>query len=183
MTLPQARSQRKLPERLLELSESLLEGTSERGRPDPAKLRRSISTAYYALFSLLVEAGAAALAGTGPQSKELRAILARTFEHSEMFKACLGFANRSPAPRWKNCLVNHSVSSDLACVAANFRNLQEARHEADYDILKKPKKSDARQSVDRATQAFTAWNAIKASPEAKVFLLALVFDKKAERRS
>ena len=83
MTLPQARSQRKLPERLLELSESLLEGTSERGRPDPAKLRRSISTAYYALFSLLVEAGAAALAGTGPQSKELRAILARIFEHSE----------------------------------------------------------------------------------------------------
>ena len=88
MTLPQARSQRKLPERLLELSESLLVGTSERGRPDPAKLRRSISTAYYALFSLLVEAGASALAGTGPQSKELRAILARTFEHDTYQRCC-----------------------------------------------------------------------------------------------
>jgi len=69
MTSAQARSPKKLPERLLELSESLLPGTSEIGRPDPAKLRRSISTAYYALFSLLVEAGAAALAGTGPQNK------------------------------------------------------------------------------------------------------------------
>ena len=92
MTFPQARSQRKLPERMLELSESLLAGTLERGRPDPAKLRRSISTAYYALFSLLIEAGAAALAGTGPQSKELRAILARTFEHSEMSKVCLVYS-------------------------------------------------------------------------------------------
>lgn len=183
MTRPQARSPRKLPERLLDLSKSLLAATSEPGRPDPARLRRSISTAYYALFSLLVEAGAAALAGTGPQSKELRALLARTFEHSEMQKVCKGFANRNPAGRWKNCLANQSVSSHLACVAANFVNLQDSRHAADYDILKKPKKSDARQSIDRAAQEFTAWNVIKATPEAKVFLLALVFDKKAERRA
>ncbi len=133
MTRRQARSPRKLPDRLLDLSESLLAATSEPGRPDPARLRRSISTAYYALFSLLVEAGAAALAGTGPQSKELRALLARTFQHSEMSNVWKGFANRNPA--------------------------------------------------DRAAQAFTAWNAIKATPEAKVFLLALVFDKKAERRA
>jgi uncharacterized protein (UPF0332 family) len=183
MTLPQARSQRPLPQRLLELSESLLPAASERGRPDPAKLRRSISTAYYALFSLLVEAGATAIAGTGPQSRELRAVLSRTFEHGEMSNVCIGFANRNPADRWKKCLDNQSVSSDLACVAANFRNLQQARHEADYDILKKPKKSDARKFVDQAKQAFTAWNTIKMTPEAKVFLLALVFDKKAERRA
>lgn len=182
MTSAQARSPKKLPERLLELSESLLPGTSEIGRPDPAKLRRSISTAYYALFSLLVEAGAAALAGTGPQNKELRAILARTFEHSEMSNVCKGFSNRNPADRWKNCLGNQPVSSALACVAANFCSLQEERHEADYDILKRPKKSEARQSVDRATQAFQEWNAIKTTPEAKVFLMALVFDKKVEKR-
>lgn len=183
MTLPQSQSQRSLPQRLLKLSESLLPGASERGRPDPAKLRRSISTAYYALFSLLAEAGATALAGIGPQNRELRAILARTFEHSEMSNVCKGFANRNPSDRWKKCLGNQSVSLELACVAANFRDLQEARHEADYDILKKPKKSDARKSVNQAMQAFTAWNTIKMAPEAKVFLLALVSDKKAERRA
>jgi len=99
-----------------------------------------------------------------------------------MSNVCKGFSNRNPAVRWKDCLGNQPVSSALACVAANFCSLQEERHEADYDILKRPKKSEARQSVDRATQAFQAWNAIKATPEAKVFLLALGFDKKVEKR-
>lgn len=100
-----------------------------------------------------------------------------------MSNVCKGFANRNPADRWKKCLANQTVSLDLACVAANFRDLQEARHEADYDILKKPKKSDARKSLNQALQAFTAWNTIRMTPEAKVFLLALVFDKKAEKRA
>ena len=183
MKTPQAQKPKTLPIRLLELSKSLLPSDSQRGRPDPAKLRRSISTAYYAVFSLLVEAGASTIGGPGSQNKTLRGTLARLFQHSEMYEASAGFANSNPAERWKQCLGNQPISQDLAAVAAKFRDLQQARHEADYDILKKTKKSDARKSVDDAIQAFDSWVNVKMTPEAKVFLLALLFYNRGKNKA
>lgn len=183
MITPQAQRPKTLPKRLLELSESLLPSNSMRGRPDPATLRRSISTAYYAVFSLLVEAGASMIGGLGSQNKTLRGTLARLFQHTEMFEACAGFANSNPAERWKQCLGNQPISQDLATVAAKFRDLQQARHEADYDILKKIKKSDARKSVDDAFQVFESWDNVKVTSEAKVFLLALLFHNRGKNKA
>jgi hypothetical protein len=139
VTTPQAQKSKTLPIKLLEFSKSLLPSDSQRGRPDPAKLRRSISTAYYAVFSLLFEAGASTIGGPGSQNKALRGTLARLFQHSEMHEASAGFANSNPAERWKQCLGNQPIFQDLATVTAKFRDLQQARHEADYDILKKQK--------------------------------------------
>ena len=183
MTTPQAQRPKTLPLRLLELSQSLLPSNSQPGRPDPAKLRRSISTAYYAVFSLLVEAGSSAIGGTGSRNKMMRGTLARLFQHSEMYEASAGFANSNPAEKWKHCLGNQPISQDLATVAAKFRDLQQARHEADYDILKQTKKSDARKSVADAIQAFHSWANVKMTPEAKVFLFASLFHNKGKNKA
>lgn len=49
--------------------------------------------------------------------------------------------------------------------------------------LKKTKKSDARKSVDDAIQAFDSWVNVKMTPEAKVFLLALLFYNRGKNKA
>jgi hypothetical protein len=81
-----------LSQNLLALCETMLPGENQRGRPDAATLKRCISTAYYAVFSLLVHAASSMLAGNSAGRKELRGYVARAFSHNEMAEACKGFA-------------------------------------------------------------------------------------------
>jgi len=53
----------------------------KRGRPKQAKLRRSISTAYYSLFSLLVEEATTLMVGSGKKKKALRGYMMRAISH------------------------------------------------------------------------------------------------------
>ena len=109
-------------------------------------LKRCISTAYYAFFSLLVHAASSMLAGNSAGRKELRGYIARAFSHNEMAEACKGFAGGNLNKGLKPCLQSAS-STDLKDIAATFRSLQQSRHDADYNILQKPKKKDARQAI------------------------------------
>lgn len=60
--------------------------TREPKRPRQASLRRAISSAYYALFHLLIEdSGRFLLSGTN--RKHMRETLARAFAHADMKKA------------------------------------------------------------------------------------------------
>jgi hypothetical protein len=77
-----------LPQNLLALCKNMLPGDKQWGRPDAATLKRSISTAYYSVFSLLVHAAASMLAGNGSERKELRGYVASAFDHYEMAEAC-----------------------------------------------------------------------------------------------
>ena len=56
-------------------------------RPKQANLRRAVSSAYYALFHLLVEEAAATLV----TDRDLRLLVSRAFDHSEMKKAAAPF--------------------------------------------------------------------------------------------
>lgn len=51
------------------------------------RLRRSVSTAYYALFHLLLEHGAAKVVGHAG----LRQLVSRAYVHGDMFKAAKSF--------------------------------------------------------------------------------------------
>ena len=65
---------------LLELARDLLEPADRlerRGRPKQVRLRRSISTAYYSLFSLLTEEAATMMVGGGNENKALRGYVMR----------------------------------------------------------------------------------------------------------
>ncbi len=69
------------PEDLLEQAMHLAQ--RERKRPKQASLRRAISTAYYALFHLLISETV-----KNWKRPEERFTLARMFEHAAMEKAC-----------------------------------------------------------------------------------------------
>lgn len=137
-----------------------------RGRPKQANLRRAVSAVYYALFHLL---------GLEVERK--------VFE-------CLEPVHRKPLRR----IVNHSeakeaardwskgqmkgfgplrVPPDITRVADAFINLQGQRHRADYDMSAPFTKTEVRTLIQQGRDALAAWNRIRNTPMARLFLVSL----------
>ena len=86
----------------------------------------------------------------------------------------MGFHGGTPADPWLDALGGHRISDDLKRVAGTFVDLQQARHEADYDLSHAFGKSECLDLVRSAQAAFSAWERIRGSLEADVFLAALL---------
>src|SRR5712692_6430330 len=100
--------------------------TYESVKSSQASLRRAVSTAYYALFHLLIEDAALLWQG----SPEARTGLERGFQHGPMKKTSQQFRE----PGWKDWHGNQQpVPAALRQVAKAFVDLQDQRHTADYD--------------------------------------------------
>lgn len=144
---------------------------NEPRRPKQASLRRAISAAYYALFHFLIaEATSRFITGVGRDA--VRAGLGRSFDHGSMKKAAL----EAIRPRWGRMrqLDAIPVPTDLVTVAKAFVALQQARHEADYDVTRTFTRAETLALVDLADQAMAAWNRIRRSVAADAFLSALI---------
>lgn len=98
--------------------------TGSQGRPRQVYLRRAVSSAYYALFHGLAQCCADQLVGSGKSGTEAWRRTYRALDH--------GFG--------KGALIEASArldNQDLDLFAGAFAFLQSARHEADYDPLKR----------------------------------------------
>ena len=69
----------------------------------------------------------------------LRESLARAFSHSAMKQTAVAFTRRPIHPRLAFGLDRQKVQQPLIDVATAFVQLQEARHDADYNRAKMPK--------------------------------------------
>jgi len=171
-----------LPHDLLEQANHL--ANREKKRPKQASLRRSISTSYYALFHLLTQDATGII---GPNMKHVaREGMARWFNHGEMKRVCNFFSaatapTNKDAPKHLSAMLTAPVSADLRSVASAFIRLQEARHDADYNLTETWTRLTAQQHVNIAREAFESWARLKKSHEANVFAIALIslklFDK------
>jgi len=166
-----------LPQDLLELAHSLL--VLEPRRPKQATLRRAISTAYYALFHLLVS-DSAKFVVSGSRN-ELRAMVARAYDHSTMRKVCRDFAKPS-AFALQRATGRSAVPAQLRAVARSFFSLQEQRHAADYDPSMSVKRAEIAKLLNELSRTFADWESIRATPEGEVFMAALLLADRWERR-
>jgi hypothetical protein len=145
-------------------------------RPKQASLRRAISTAYYSLFHLLCgEATAALVSG-----EEFRTLLARAFSHTDMKKACRPFA-AGHLPDHLLGIAGTIVPPDLQRVAKTFIDLQEARHEADYNLGRAYNRPDIMSLLQTTREAFDAWRRVRSEAAAKVFLVSLLIGDRWNR--
>lgn len=127
----------------------------EPGKPRQASLRRSVSAAYYGLFHLLVREGVQTLVS----DPELKKLLTRAFDQSEMKRVSRAFVAGNLPVALKPY---EPVPQDLQVVSRIFADLQEARHQADYDIGRKPfSRREVTQIVLHARNAFEAWERAK----------------------
>lgn len=157
---------------LLEQADHL--STRERRRSRQASLRRAVSSAYYALFDLLVAEGARRLSPAQPSL--LRQQIRRAFTHADMHRVCRQFAAGSPSQGAAQT-IRGPLEAELKRVAEIFVELQVARHEADYDLAVSFNRVDALQKVELAREGFAVWKQIRDRPNATVFLAALLFQR------
>jgi hypothetical protein len=160
---------------LLELAHDLAD--LHRERPRQASLRRAVSTAYYAIFHLLIFEATANWA-----RPELRAILGRCFDHGQMKAASetkvsqINFAFKDNAPD----SAEKTVAIHLRTVAKAFIQAQNRRNDADYNMVKDWEPLEVDKQIASVNDAFTTWYTIRDEAVAQAYLVSLLGTK--ERR-
>jgi uncharacterized protein (UPF0332 family) len=144
------------------LEQALHLAKRERKRPRQASLRRAISTAYYALFHLLITDAVSLWRITSQ-----RPALARLFEHKRMKDASARAANSTFAQ------IDPVVAAHLRSVASAFKQLYEDRHTADYDNATQWSSTEVVTQIGLVQQAFASWKAIRDEDIANDYLLSL----------
>lgn len=122
-------------------------------------MRRAVSTAYYAVFHLLVEE----FVGNWPFADQ-RARLARMFDHKKMRDAAFTPTNeKNPTP----------IEATLVDVKTAFRQLQADRHRADYDLSWTIVATDVQNAITLAEDTFAKWRSIRTEDVARHYLLSM----------
>ena len=142
-------------------------------KPTQASLRRSVSASYYALFHLLVDE-ATKLLLSGNARSALRDCLARAFHHSAMKQTAVEFTKQSISPKLSHGFRQRPVQQPLIDVASAFVQLQEARHDADYNRALRFTRREALDLADLTDQAFRDWRQVRGSLPADTFLTGLL---------
>jgi uncharacterized protein (UPF0332 family) len=142
----------------------------EGSNPSQAALRRSVSTAYYALFHLLVEDAAQRWQGSMAAVTGLE----RALNHGPMKNSSLQF--RSPTwTDWHD--IDQPVPPELRSVALAFIELQEKRHTADYNNHERWSVTAVQALLNTAENAFRDWQSIRTHPMAGNYLLSMLVGK------
>lgn len=142
-------------------------------RPKQASLRRAVSAGYYALFHFLIDkATRLVISGAGADRQSLRGILSRAFNHGQMRKVSESFGGNRSNP-WKDVFAG-PVPSDLRTIASSFVDLQQARHEADYDLTRDLTRAEVLALITQAQQAVQLWPNVANQSHSRAFLLGLL---------
>jgi uncharacterized protein (UPF0332 family) len=158
-----------LPYELLELANHLASLDIEAHRQ--ASLRRAVSTAYYALFHLLVSETT-----LNWSRVEMRSALGRLFEHGKMKSACdrkvaelneLFKKSQATSPEL-------TVARHLYAISNAFAQAYQQRSNADYETSKEWTQTDVLTQVAAVADAFKSWEAVKNEPTAQTFLFSLL---------
>ena len=134
-------------------------------------LRRALSTAYYALFHLLVSD-----AISDCVDPHFRAALARVFDHGPMRKASenkvselKGLSKQQPPDGSE-----HFVKYHLRNVAERFREAQHNRTEADYNLTREWQPTKVFLLIEGIRGAFESWSLIREQRAARDYLIAML---------
>ncbi len=131
-----------------------------------ASLRRAVSSAYYAVFHLLI-----AEAVSNWSNVTLRAALGRAYDHGLMRAASDRILNGKLFPFTGE---DPQVVADLRMVALTFIQRQGNRHFADYDLTKDLRPIDALNQVKSAERVLTTWPSIRTAQIAQAYLVSHV---------
>lgn len=159
---------------LLEAARQLLSRKpGQRGKLPVARIRRSISTAYYALFHFILDEAALRIVGTGNGLRVRRRLFIRAITHSGMrvaLEKIQGQAINPPlAPFFGDADIAPAFARNLAKA---FADAHAKRQSADYDLNEPLMENDARRIVARVQRVIDSWRKAQ-SAEDKDFKHAL----------
>ena len=136
-----------------------------------AELRRAVSTAYYALFHLLIDEATDRLVSV----VAIRPRVARTFDHNIMRKVCQEYADSTDigSGRHRTKKAGIEIPTALFNIASTFVAIQEARIQADYNLWAGVPHAQAAADVRRVEAAFLDWLLVETHPATDDFLSEL----------
>ena len=134
-------------------------------KPRQCDLKRSISTAYYALFHAIAKSNADLAMGVGAdRPTKAWAQTYRALDHNKAKKACIS-------------LRGLGFPVELIDCGEAFVSLQQARHDADYDPLFRTSRQEALACVDTAEDAMDKLKAASRR-DRLAFCAVLLHDKR-----
>lgn len=141
-------------------------------KPLPTYLRRSASAGYYAVFHGVALAVAAQV-GSGLSPID-RARLTRSVDHGRIADVCKWIAKGNDSREHVRPIVL-DLRSDLAVrdLADIFLQLQQARHQADYDHFGEFDKASVLRLVDQAERALDLLDGFAESENGRRFLVLI----------
>jgi hypothetical protein len=135
-----------------------------------ASLRRAVSAAYYSVFHFLI-----AEATSNWSNALLRTALARAYDHRPMKESSNRILDTNKFPFAGE---DPTAVANLRFVARIFRQLQEDRHFADYNLTNDLDATDALNQVKSAERVFIAWPSIKSQQIAQAYLVSLLVNRR-----
>jgi hypothetical protein len=158
---------------LLEQADMLLTATPGR-KPRQVNLRRSISTAYCAVFPHVLTAAADQFVGKGSRSDSRYALVYRSVDHRTICRMCEEAARLKVGSKFEKFLSKSGFDREIGIFSDNFVRLQKLRHIADYDPGVTFTRVEAMFSIYLARQAIEEFNAARSEARAQ-FLTLLLF--------
>lgn len=159
------------PQHLIEQAE-FLRSAKPASRPRQADLRRAISTAYYAVFHMVLIAAADEFVGKSLREDNRHTLVYRSIDHSNVRRICDEAARQERTAKYRKYLSKSGFEPKIRDFSNTLLRLQSLRHEADYDP------SQYFSTVDALFAIYLAESAIKefslASTEGKKLFLALL---------
>lgn len=104
----------------------------------------------------------------------IRDCLRRAFSHSNMNTVAQQFATNSVSPKLSPGLNGQPLQPQLMKVAETFVDLQQARHEADYNTAQRFSWRDVLDLIDQVDQAAKDWRDVRNTLPADTFLVGLL---------
>jgi hypothetical protein len=160
------------PQQLLALSTRLVNTPN----PTEADLRRGISTAYYAVFHMLINE----VMSNFVTASAFRSKIARALQHGPMKGVCVRYNPEKQSKTTGKYEIAEAdgfpaqvLTPELRKVADAFVQLHAAREEADYDGGKTIQPTAAATAVQWAEDAFQAWIVAQTDSSSTTFLQEL----------
>lgn len=139
-----------------------------------AALRRAVSSAYYALFHIVLKAAASRFMGPAQQGAAGFSLIYRGFDHSRMKKTCAELQKPMLKATIQQALGRTTVSQPVQDFAEVFPSMQDLRHLADYDPKIQFLASDVINLIDAAEAAMDDFDQVPPDEQADILALLLV---------
>jgi DNA-binding transcriptional LysR family regulator len=158
-------------EHLLDQAVRLIRPSSA-GQRRQVDLRRAISSAYYSVFHAMLTAASDAFVGRTHRTSPRYALVYRGIDHRELRTLCEVARKHPPPLKYRPYVPLSGFGLDLRTFASAVIELQDARHEADYDPRPRVRSSDVTAAIDLARTGLGHWN--EAQQDEKVMFLTLL---------
>lgn len=143
------------------------------GPPRQVDVRRAISSAYYGAFHATLIAAADEFVGVTKRSSPRYALVYRAVDHKALRELCREAIKPQPTPKYVPYWPTGGFDRAIKRFSAAIIELQEQRHRADYDPLRRFRSVDAQTAISTAQEALERIEA--ASESRTAFLTLLLF--------